>query len=374
MNFKKLFITLIFSAILLNSCHDPASIDDRVQEISDFPEIFEGLGYDIIFVADGVITRYDKTIHERVSYPTDLVNHKVDKIRVSPDGKYVYFIDLPNGLDTSGELLRLNLESSVVSKNNPSVISRDFRFLTESVIQKSGSSELCGYTFILQNIKNGTKHYLCEALEPLFEELEINTLYGKTYNIRHDSDGFFTYFRENNFESDLRSTHYKITLELTDQNLIVTAIDSLFSSPQFNTVTNETARYYLYKSNSGLTITDRETNAKQVIDPTDRILSFGFHDKYVIVKKRREYSQEFYLHDGYHIYDIETGHYFQLFPESLGMNALRLSPDGSKILANARFVDNNKWQVVVMNVDGSNPAIISDRSKNNVMPRFRFQE
>lgn len=382
-SFLILFLYSIF-VVLFHGCVDPASIDDRIDSIEKFPNKFEGLTHDIVFVSDSVITRIDKNTNEVYTYPSHTIKDKPHSIRLTSDGRYVYFIDRSKAWGSVGPLKRLDLHTGDFTNAERSITESGFSLLNDTLltISSSDNPDCIGHfpsSFqLIKPLKSSADLYVCTALDQGAEEFQLSPE-GRASGVINKNGSFFLYYTITDYSPEAianRYTKYRLDLEITNYSISVTSVDSLFST-EFSTKIGTTGRYAIFANDNGLHLKDLLDSSTRLIDPDlDSIGNSNLHrdDTFVVVKKRREYSREFFLHDGYHVYHIPTGKYTQILPESLGMDAFRISPDGKQMLFLASFNDNSNWHVTVSNSDGSNAAVVSERNKRSVMPRFRRAE
>lgn len=370
-------LSVLLVLLQLSGCDNPSAIDDRIESILEFPDQFDGLTHDIIFVSDSVITRIDRHTNEVYTYKSSTINDKPQSLRITSDGRYLYFIDRSRAVNSTGPLKRLDLQTgSFLSADRP-IILNDFDFLNDSLIvstlpdNHNCSPPITSYQ-VIKPLKRNFDLFVCDAIESAAVQYGIDPA-GNASNVIYNDGQFFFYYRVFDNQEELPFTYYKFHLELTNNSITVTSYDSLLSS-KHQLYFGKSGRYAHFRNNDGVQLKDLYDNSVHIVDPDVSSfprINITHNDTYLVVKKRREYSREFSLHDGYHLYHIPTETYTHVFPESLGMDAFRISPDGSQFLFLASFDDNRNWHVTVTNSDGSGAAVLSDQSKRNVMPRFR---
>jgi hypothetical protein len=369
-------LPLILACLCLvgSACTNAVDPNDPRVGIAEISTRFPGFESDIIYIENGLITLLNGQTGAKRVYQKTMGIGKLDHLRTAGDGRHALYLQFPS-TNRSGPLIQLDLVTGNEAMAYSAPI-EGFTVYNEGNILISRRVDGCVTIFgcaewIMFNRFTGNEMNLNAAIEA------ANAKWGVTIHPPHLSSRSGNDLVIRNRFRDLISDVQKeavVRFLVRDGQLEPFSLDTLaVDYREFGYTGNYALRRQgqLFQGQLFLDRIDAGTTTMIEKDST-RIRSYSFStgDEYVVVKKSRTYSKEFYLNDGYHIYKVATGRYFHLFNQSLNMDAFHFSPNKTSVIFLAQFKDESKWHLVTTKIDGTNPVILSTLYTTSEMPRF----
>ena len=368
------FISFLAVVLVVSAC-----VDHPTPDLEDYPVSFPNLESDILFNQDLTLCLYDKET-EAIQVLEGLVpQHASTNIQWTYDGVSILYIDPYNSsgngtISDTSMIFRYNFSSEEIEPISDFFCSEFWLSPYENSLLYELHDEI--YFFNLdEGVSHSLNNLLYESVESDPSLLSFDRYSGVRWDI-NDNLEFSSYLKIELTDSTSRSQKFYSIIDYTSNPPIL--IDTLnWQYPRVTYNSDRSMGVFIINNASdpknGTWLIHRSNNDTiQVADRPAFTLIFSPDDKYLAYSYYTVYTEMFDASTKMWIYNTETGENYDPFPEAYEVGGLSFSGTSNQIVCHADFwADDYSDNIWVMNVDGTNPTIISDPSVSNTKPVFR---
>lgn len=370
-------LTFIISLLIISGCGSTTTGPD--ENPFDFPNRFEGMEADVVFVADSVITRVRRN-NQITTYPYSNLQFALRNFILAPNGRFAYFLDQSLVVNSTGRIVRLDLNNGNFNFVSDRQFS-SFGLLGNNLLTFTDPNVNCPDTpvsfraFTFLNVLGGNVVPLCDAYLGFLTFTNLPSIHTYSVNqLRMDGNDLVARISwVNNELSERQNTLMDVRFEFSENRLIPVQADTVARTNRSGP-TSPSGRYMVNFRNNGLWLVDFQNNSEVKMADTFSNPAVTFLDnetKVAFILTRDNVTAENQSR-GLYTYNITTSTLREVFPAGQTINSFHFSPSSNQVVVSGVIPEihptNN--QIFIMNANGSNPAMVSNVQKQNVTPRF----
>lgn len=370
-------IGLIIAFLIFSGCksNTVSSSENPV----DFPNRFNNMERDVIYVADSLITAMGINGVVR-TYPFATMQNTIRNFISTSDGKYAYFLDQSLVINSTGKIVQLDLSSGIFKFISDNEFS-SFGVIGNHIIVFTDPNANCPNTpitfraYSFMNASNGLVAHLCESYEDFLSLTGLPLV--NTYSINQlrveNSELIVRIIWNNSDSSENLNTLMDVRFQFSENRLIPIEAN-VVAQTKYSGITSPSGKYMVTLSNNNLLLIDLWQNKEvKMIDTfTNPSVSFLANETKVAFILTRDNVTAENPSRGLFLYNINNETISEVFPQANVVNTFNFSPSATQVVLSGIIKDihpsNN--QIFLINADGTKPAMISNIQKQNLSPRF----
>lgn len=356
--------------LLLASCQRNYLTDQRLSS-DEVPVGFRSIPDDLLLDidnriavirgSDGLITYYDNEAGS---------GDWIYLLTASFDGNHALYIHARTG-SAQGRLHRLEFSSGAFETLHSADVHwfrelRSGHVVAASPARCSNTTSLCS-DFTLIDPETGT----FTELNPLWESMRTDLGVPAADYQFESVDGSLAVSIRYDSPAVPFNTRMRIMLDWDGSAIQAARIDTIRPT---TVVRSPSGRYTAVQrsDDKALLLLDNPSNTGRVVlsnNPAIHSYFFSPDERFLVILRRRSYSDRLIPSFGYWFHDTQTGETYHLYRNAYSVSSLFFSSDHQTVLLRATYLGGTGWYPVMTRLDGSDAKIIS----GNRFPTLNFQ-